>query len=223
MFNNTLGYAKVSEGGNPEGLAARQSRGWGRFFYDKLTGHGTSPLEIRAEVKKGRGNDVSIDQEQSDQETAYPAVAVQEWMDRLELRVRQRRVDQRRQVLVMQKLLPIAETLHQLRGRRRHVGGVTQYASRRTGSVLAAPELGRRGRVAANAAHQALVYFSDQAERQGKNGEALDPILESGYVVAHLVQVGRTSLDGGPGLGGQELAKRRLRSLYATGKDRLPT
>ena len=116
----------------------------------KLAGHGTSPLEIRAEVKKRRGNDVSIDQEQSDQETAHPAVAVQEWMDRLELRVRQRRVDQRQQVHVMQKLLPIAETLHQLRGRRRHVGGVIRYASRRTGPVLAAPELARRDRVAAS-------------------------------------------------------------------------
>ena len=67
------------------------------------------------------------------------------------------------------------------------------------------------------------MYLSDQAERQGKRGEALDPILESGHVVAHLVQVGRTALDSDRGLGGLELAKRRLRSLYATGKAPPPT
>ena len=83
-------------------------------------------------------------QHQGDQQAPHPAIAVQEWVDGLELRVREARPQEHRQpgILLVEESFQIGHAVGNRVGRRRD-------ESRRSGPpapdpVLRAPELARR-------------------------------------------------------------------------------
>ena len=121
----------------------------------------------------------------------------------------------------MQEPLPGVQARHEFRRRRRDVGGVIQRTPGWPDPVLAAPELPRCSHVAPNAPHQPFVHLAHQAQRQRQHVQSFQAVLQGGYIVAHLPQIGRASLHGRAGLGGQQLPKGRLSSLNAAGKNGL--
>src|SRR6202022_3846459 len=94
-----------------------------------------------AEIEQGLGQDPFRTEDESDQQAADAAVAVEEWVDGLELDMGQGRLDQRggSAGLVVQEFLEIADArLHLLRGGR-HEEGIA--GARPPGPVLGAPVL----------------------------------------------------------------------------------
>ena len=88
----------------------------------------TVGLEVEAEVEHRLPQHLLLAQEQSDQQTPQTAVAVQERVDRLELHMCQRRLEQHRSRLwlVMQEEFQLAHALQQFFCRRRNEGRVAR-------------------------------------------------------------------------------------------------
>ena len=135
----------------------------------------------------------------------------------------ERGVHQRRQGVVIQEPLSGIKADNEFRRRWWDEGGVVQRASGRPDPVLAAPKLPRRSHVAPNAPHEKFVHLAHQAQRHGQRGQAFQAVLQSGYVVAHLSQVGRASLHCCSSFSGQQLSQSRLGPLNAAGKHGLFT
>ncbi len=122
-------------------------------------------------------------------------------MDGLELGMRKRGMDQRRQGVVVEEALPGVEALHQRLGRRRHICGIRRRAAGRADPVPDTPEFPGHGAVAAHAAHQAFVEFPDEAQRKRQRLEAREPVFHRGDAVGDLVQVVGVRCGRGAGLG----------------------
>ena len=110
-------------------------------------------------------------------------------MDGLELRVRERRVDEWKEGVVVQECLPGAKAFHQPVRRRRHEGSAGERRAWRSDPVLASPELARRGRVSPHSAHELFVQFAHQAQRQRQFAQTRHAVLERNDVVANLAQI----------------------------------
>ena len=82
-------------------------------------------FKIKAEIEKRLFQRLLVDQQQGDKQAAYPAVAIKERVDRLELNMEQRGLNQRGRPVgnIVQKLLPGIQTGHDLAGRRRYKRG----------------------------------------------------------------------------------------------------
>ena len=179
-------------------------------------------LEVCAEVEERRWQDAAFDHRQRDEEPPDPAVPVQEGMDRLELVMRQRHVDQRRHHALVEELLPGPEAGHQLLGRGRHIARRRWRGARRPDPVLGAPELPGYGAVAPHSRHELGVELPHQPEREWQPLQPGHAVLERRHVVAHLAEVGRAPLHRRPGLGRQQLPERGLRALDPAGQNGLP-
>jgi hypothetical protein len=80
----------------------------------------TLSLEVGAEIKQRGAQAPADDQEEHEQQPPESAVAVEERMDRLELRVNQADFQQRRNAVRMQVLLESCKGRHHLMHGRRH-------------------------------------------------------------------------------------------------------
>ena len=63
------------------------------------------------------------------------------------------------------------------------------------------------------------MQLAHQTQRGGQRLQAIEAVLEGGDVVAHFAQILGAALDGGAGLGREQLAESRLGSLDAAGED----
>jgi hypothetical protein len=100
----------------------------------------TVAFEIIREIKNRLLQDSSLAQKKRDEQTAYPAIAVQEGVDRLELDMGQADLDQERHIVILvQELLEFAKRLRHFFGRRRDEGRFGQRTAGRSDPILAAP------------------------------------------------------------------------------------
>jgi hypothetical protein len=143
-------------------------------------------------------------------------------MDRLELHVDERRLEQRRcrLGLVVEEPLERAETLRERVGRRRHERRVARPGA--ADPHLRAPDLAGRLAAAARMPHQRLVDVPQQAHGQRQPvGQERPPPLQRGGAAAHLARVlhrnDRLLLD----LVEEEVGQRGLRALDLRGEHRL--
>ena len=160
-------------------------------------------LEPGAEIKERCGQDAALRQQQVDEQPAGAAVSVDEGMDRLELGMGKRGMDQRRQGVVVEEALPGVEALGQRLGRRRNIGRLRRRAAGRTDPVPDAPEFSRHGAVAAHAAHEAFMDSPDEAQGKRKSLHAREPVFHGGDAVGDLVQVVGVRRGRGAVLGGE--------------------
>jgi len=125
-----------------------------------------------------------------------PAVAIDERVDHLELRVDVRETDQGRVGLVVpvQVLLECRQRLLHLIDGRRHVAGVIQQATRSPDPVLGMAKLPEALLLAPGSRHQALVQLLDEA--------AADPFLQvrdpTEPVPGGVDDIGESNLQGHP-------------------------
>src|SRR5689334_16305746 len=98
-------------------------------------------LEVKAEIQDGLAQCAGITEHECDQQTPETSVTVKEWMDRLELHMRESCLDQRWKLWIvhMQKFLERIEAFIQPIGRRWNEQGVPR--TRAANPVLRATEL----------------------------------------------------------------------------------
>ena len=123
-------------------------------------------LEVEAQVEQRLAEHAGVAEEQRDQQPPDAAVAVEEGVDGLELHVRERRLDEHRQVVavVVQEALQGGHAVGDGRVRRRHEDGVA--GARAADPVLAAAELARVLVAAAAAREQLGVDLAHEARAQ---------------------------------------------------------
>ena len=130
-------------------------------------------------------------------------------MNCLELRVGKRRMDERRQAVVMEKSFHRVQACRHFVGRRRHIGGIVQTASRRPDPVLTSPELSRSCHVPPNAPHEPFMDLPDETKRQRQRFEAVQPVLQCGHMVGNFVQIRWVRSARRTGLGREQLFESR--------------
>src|SRR5262249_46853900 len=147
-------------------------------------------LEIVREVEHRLVQHAALAQQEGDQQAPDAAVAVEERVNGLELRVRKADLDQQWQItLRVGKCLEIGERLRDdIRGGRNE-GGFVQSATARADPVLSAAQLTGRQSRAADAVEKLLVDFPDQADRHWQLGESRQAVVHGGDVVDHLVHI----------------------------------
>ena len=166
--------------------------------------------------QRGR-DDFPLDEKQCDKQATHASVPIEKGVNCLKLGMRQSSVNQRGQGVVVQEPFPRVQACHEFRGRRRNIGRVFQRATRRPNPILAAPKLPRCSGISSHSPHQAFVEFAHEAQRNRQGLQSFQPILQRGDVVAHLLQIGRTSHRSRVGLGSQQFAEGRLSPLDAAG------
>src|SRR5207247_4398543 len=89
-------------------------------------------LEVGGEIQQWLRQATTLDEKQRDEEAPDAAVAVEERMDRLELLVHQRALNEiRGPAAILKEPFPCAAQPHEMVGRRRHVDGGRHRAPRR--------------------------------------------------------------------------------------------
>ena len=101
-------------------------------------------LEKKAQVQQRLLQHFFAQQHQRNQQAADASIAVQKWVDRLELHMRERGLDQRRVACghVVQKIFQLGDALRNVLGRRRYQG--RRIGARAADPVLDAPVLAGR-------------------------------------------------------------------------------
>jgi hypothetical protein len=152
-------------------------------------------LEVVREVQHGLVQHAALGEQERDQQPPDAAVAVEERVNRLELDVGQRDLDERWQVVVaMEELLQLAERRghHMVRGR--HERRVVQPCAGGTDPVLAGSQFAGLQTTAAHAFHLLGVDFADQAHGHRQLGQAREPMVHRAHVVDDLVHIARQIL-----------------------------
>ena len=145
-------------------------------------------LEVEAQVEQRARKLAGLLEHQRDDQSADPAVAVEEGMDGLELHVREGRADERRQaVLGVDELIQLAHAgQHLVRGR----GHIMRQARARTADpVLRAPELAGLLLRPATLGHELGVHLADETSAQREGPQARHPVLHRGDVARHFLHV----------------------------------
>ena len=162
-----------------------------------------------------------MDEQKRDQETPDSAVAVEERVDRLELRVRQTGVDERRERLLVEKPLEVVQRHLHLRDRRRDESGLVQGRVLGPDPVLRAAELAREAVGATGPRKQLTMDLGDQAERERQVAQSSEPVVHRVDVPDDFLNVlGQASPRGRRlQLGGEEVLERALGPLDLRAED----
>ena len=179
-------------------------------------------LEVVRQVEHGLVQHAALGQQERDQQPADAPVAVEKRVNGLELHVRERDLDQRRQaVLSVQESLQVTQHAGHHVVRRRHEGRRGERASAGADPVLARAQLAGLEPAAAYAAHQFSVDLPNQPDRHRQLRQPRQAVVHRAHVVQDFVhvarQVGREQL----GFGGQHILQGTLRSLDLAGEHRL--
>ena len=153
-------------------------------------------------------------QQQSDQQSAYAPVAVQEWMNRLELRVGKPGPDQGGHSVVpcVQEPFQISHASGQLRVGRRNVAGVPRSTT--PNPVLRPTELARHLGASAPPGQKFAVNLAEQPVAQGKPlVHEFQAVVQGGNIVRDLYDIVERNPRSCVQLKHQEVRDRRLRSL----------
>ncbi|MGB8958074.1 MAG: hypothetical protein WCC00_03565 [Candidatus Aminicenantales bacterium] len=123
-------------------------------------------FEIEAEIEKRLTKDPFVAEQEGDQESADPPVAVEKGVDCFELGVRQRGFDQGRRLLgnVMKELFPLSHRVCDSLGRSGHIKRVSRACS--LDPVLGATKLTGVLVTAATFRKQDPMHFPDQPVRK---------------------------------------------------------
>src|ERR1035438_410908 len=123
-------------------------------------------LEVQAQVEQRLLEYTALAEQEREQKPPQPPVAVQKWMDGLELYMHQAELDQQRQAVVIQVFLKCIEAIHQSFGR----GGDEKSISRSgsTDPVLAAPKFPRSLFAPPAPSQQYAMDLAQQAKRNRK-------------------------------------------------------
>lgn len=133
------------------------------------------------EIQHRRVQHAAFAQEERNQQPPDAAVAVEEGMNRLELRMREPDLDEQWQVILpVQKRLEVAE-------------GPRHFVRRwgNEGGVLTATQLARCQMRSADALQQLSVDLADEARRDGKVVESREAVVHRAHVVHNLGDVER--------------------------------
>lgn len=132
----------------------------------------------------------ALDELERDQQSADAAVAVQEWVDRLELRVGDSAVHERRQrIAVVQEALEMAQRVNHVGHRRWNERRIRERRSLRPDPVLRSSNVAGRGVSAAHVPHELGVDHLDESQRQRQSLELLDPGVHRPDVVEDFTSV----------------------------------
>ena len=148
-------------------------------------------LEVGRQVQERLGQPVPDDEEEHDQQPSEPAVAVEERVDRLELVVQQRGLDERWQSRVLvDEALEIAQQLGRSVRRRRHERGGLDRGAGRPDPVLGGAELARLAIPPADTGEDHGVHLPDEPGTEREGVEALQAGFHRPDVVDDLLDVG---------------------------------
>src|ERR1035441_2863965 len=150
--------------------------------------------EVGAQVQDWGLQHTALAEQQGDEQPPDPAVAVEERMDGLELRVDQPADDQEGEARVqtvssMDVLLEGTDGLFHHLGRWWDEGSLRQGAPGRPDPVLGGSELPRVPLRTTPLAQQVGMDLAQQTAAYRQRGEALEPVGERGDVVDHLLHV----------------------------------
>ena len=169
-------------------------------------------FEKKAEIEERLGQDAVVAEQHRDEEAAGAAVAVEERVDGLELRVGEAGADEGGHVVVVKEEFERAHAREDLVGRGRDEEGV---AGARAGDpVLRGAEFAGLLFAAATFCEEHAMDFFDEAEGKRKTfGEALHAVLHRGDVVGHLGDVVQRGAAGGVVFEEQEFGEGGLRAF----------
>ena len=138
-------------------------------------------------VKEGKLEDVTVAEEEGDEETTDAAIAIEEGMDGLELGMGVGTVDESWKIARgVEEIFQIAKGLGHFMDRRRDVGGIFESAVGRADPVLGAAEFAGVALAATRAGHEFLMDFADEAEGEWKVASAdLGEAVIHGLDVVH--------------------------------------
>ena len=154
-----------------------------------------------------------------DQQPPHPAVAVEEGVNRLELRMGQPDPDERGEIVVaVEKGLQIAQRTRHLLERRRHEDRVARRAAGRADPVLRPAQFARRRTAAAHARQQPLMHLTDQANGQRQVRQPFEPVIHGRHIVDHFTRVPGAAGRQKTRLGGEHVMERALRALDLAGE-----
>ncbi len=134
---------------------------------------------------------MSTYQKQTDEQPPDATIAIEKRVDRLELSVRQPRLEdgRRRPELVVKEPLEVVESHRHLVGWRRHEASIRQASP--TDPVLRTPKLARRSGAAAAVLEQDAMHLAQEAKTQRKAARAnpVEAVLEGSDVARDLPHV----------------------------------
>ena len=156
-----------------------------------------------------------MDEQEGDQQPADTAVAVEEWVDGLELRMCQAGVDECGQLLLVQEALEVVERLLHLVDRGRHERRLCQARVLRPDPVLRAAKLAGETVSTATAGQELTVDLADQAERERQLAKPIQAVVHRVDVADDLVDVLRQPAPSRTGLelDREQILERALRPL----------
>ena len=147
-------------------------------------------LEVQADIQQRLPQQSIVGELKRDQQATDASVAIEKWVDRLELDVRECRLHERRRRFrfIVQEALEMLQALGNFIRWRRDERSVTGPCP--SDPDLAASEFAGRCVRSASAAEQDLVYFAEQAQRQWESSaKPLQPVFEGRHVAADLAGV----------------------------------
>ncbi len=110
--------------------------------------------------------DTAVNEHERDQQAPHTSVPIHEWVDRLELGMRNAHMDESRHLLCVEKTLEITQGLVHGRHWWRHEARLLDSTyTALSDEVLVAPELPGLGIGSPNALEQLLVDFANQPQR----------------------------------------------------------
>jgi hypothetical protein len=176
-----------------------------------------------AEIKQRSMQDATMNQQISNEQPSDPAIAIKEWMDRLELGVGKSAMNERRELLfLMKKSLEVIECLVHFGNRWRHERGATNGDVSRADPILRRAKVSRRFLCATDAPKQFGVDFPNQAEREWERGQPVEPIVHGADVVDDFANIVRQVTEIRVELEGENILERALRSFNLRAIDCLP-
>src|SRR6266498_5290977 len=119
-------------------------------------------LEEPAQVQERQREHLPLTEQERHEQPSDAPVAVEERVDRLELRVGEPGVHERRERLIVQELLEVAENVHELPRWRRHERRVSDRRGAGADPVLRPPELARIAMLATHALHELGVDLANE-------------------------------------------------------------
>lgn len=178
-------------------------------------------LEVMAEVEERQPQDATLAEKESDEQAPDAAIAVEEWVDRLELRVGKSAEDEHGHGRgAVEEKLELPHGVVHVRDGRRNERGLGERASARTDPVLRSSEFARFEMTAAHAAHEPLVDLFEDAEGERELADAIQPVVHRRDVVDDFFYVlGMIGLR--IGLEPEDVFKRALGVLDLRAEDRL--